>query len=224
MFEGLERLLSQKSASRGASGRDRPKGLQGNDSKTALWSVSVDMARTVFVLAGNHNARVRETALALAGRLDLPEADRILMRRLGDFNARVRATAADALALRGHRAAVPRLLALFRTNAPEAAGPLGQLAGPADIIQIAELRGHVADALVATAFGTFLRRPDVSDRLRLDVINTLAMIDGPDATVALVEYLADAAESPRRPSVVAAQRILDQRGAFDGHIDRSSRV
>ena len=66
--------------------------------------------------------------------------------------------------------------------------------------------------MLATAMGEFLKRPEVPDRLRLDVVRTVGRLPGAGATAALVEYLASVPEKDRRPSRDEAQRLIDQRG------------
>ena len=90
---------------------------------------------------------------------------------------------------------------------------LGQLISPNDVPKLAELRGSIDDAVLATALGEFLKRPNVADRLRVDVIRTLSRVPGAVATTALVEYLTTIPEKDTRASKDEAQKAVDARGA-----------
>ena len=136
----------------------------------------------------------------------------VLIERLGDSAPEVRAVAAETLAERKDARAATRLFKLVAKNDAGAAAPLGQLIKPDNVPQLAELRGRVDDAVLATALGEFLKRPEVADRLRVDVIRTLARMPGAAATTALVEYLASIPEKDNRPSRGEAQKLVDSRG------------
>ncbi len=162
--------------------------------------------------AGNLNVPVRTAAVKALGDLREAGAAELLLGRLGDSEASVRAAAAEALAARRETRAEKRLFALVARNDAGAAGPLGKLMAPDAVPRLAELRGRVDDDVLATALGELLKRPDVPDRLRLDVVSTLGRIPGAAVTTALVEYLASIPDSEQRPSKEEAQKLLDQRG------------
>jgi HEAT repeat protein len=136
-----------------------------------------------------------------------------LIERLGDAEAGVRAAAAAALADRHARAAVPRLLLLVQRNDPGAAAALGRLATPDVIPRLGELLGAVDDAVLATALGEYIKRRDVADPLRVDVLHTLDRVQGAAATAALADYLSSIPPHDDRPSRREAQRLLDGRSA-----------
>jgi hypothetical protein len=124
----------------------------------------------------------------------------------------VRAAAAEALAARKERRAEKRLFLLVARNDAGAAGPLGTIMAPDAVPRLAELHGRVDDAVLATALGEFLKRGEVPDRLRLDVVRTLGGLTDAAATAALVEYLASVPERDTRPSKEEAQKVLEQKG------------
>lgn len=172
--------------------------------------------RSIQVLtlyAGNINAKTRVAAVKALGTLPDARVVGTLLERLGDQEIEVRAAAADALALRKETRAVDRLFKLVARNDAAAAGPLGTLASPELVPQIAELKGRIDDGLLVTAFGELLKRPEVPDRLRLDVVRTVARIPGAAATTALVEYLATVPDNENRPSKDEAQKLVDARSS-----------
>jgi HEAT repeat protein len=177
-----------------------------------------DRALEVLELYAGHRAPdLRRRALKALGALRDPRlagaTTPLLLARLGDAAPKVRATAGEALAARHETKASPRLFALFKRGDAGAAGPLAGLATPDLVPQIAELAGTVDDALLATALGEYVKRDDVPDKLRVDVLRTIGGLGGADATTALVEYIASVPAKDNRPSKREAQKILDQRGS-----------
>jgi hypothetical protein len=166
----------------------------------------------VTLYAGNRNVPVRLAALKALAALRDDRVPGTLIERLGDSAPEVRKLAAEALAERKERRAVDRLFKLVARNDMGAAGPLGALMSSDDVPRLAELRGRVDDGVVATALGELVKRPDVADRLRLEVVRTLGQIPGTASTAALIEYLGSVPENDARPSREEAQKLVDQRG------------
>lgn len=169
--------------------------------------------QVLVLYSGNRTSVTRLAAVKALAALPDPRVVGTLMERLGDSDAEVRAVAATALRDRKETRAVDRLFKLVARNDAGAAAPLGTLAPPTLVPQIAELRGRVDDAVLASVFGEFIKRGDVPDRLRLDVVRTLGNLPGAAATTALVEYLAEVPEKESRPSRDEAQRLIDRRSA-----------
>jgi HEAT repeat protein len=161
--------------------------------------------------AGHHAPEVRLRAVRALGTIRDPHVVPTLLARLGDAAPGVRAAAGEALAARRERAGVARLFALVKRGDASAAAPLAALATPDLIPQVAELAGTVDDGVLATVLGEYAQRSDVPDRLRLDVIRTIARLAGAAATTALVEYVASVPAKDDRPSKREAQKLLDAR-------------
>lgn len=173
-------------------------------------------ARAVPVLAlyaGNVNEPVRLAAVKALGQINDPASTSVLIERLGDGVPAVRAAAAEALGERKEARAEKRLFLLVARNDAGAAGPLGAVIAPDSVPRLAELHGRVDDAVLATALGEFLKRRQVSDKLRLDVVRTVGRLPGPAATAALVEYMASVPDGEKRPSQAEAEKLINQRGA-----------
>ncbi len=163
------------------------------------------------VYAGNRTPDVRRRAIKALGAIKDDRAVAALLTALGDAAPDVRAAAADALAARKETKAAPRLLALVKRNDAGAAPALGQLATPDLVPQLAELQGSVDDNVVATALGEYIKREDVADGLRVDVIHTLARLSGAAATTSLIEYLSTIPAKDQRPSKREAQKVVDEK-------------
>jgi HEAT repeat protein len=162
--------------------------------------------------AGNRSPDMRRLAVKALGGVKDDRVVAPLLARLGDAAPDVRAAAADVLAAKKETRAAPRLLALVKRSDAGAAGPLGLLATPDLVPRLAELQGTVDDGVLASALGEYVKRDDVPDRLRVEVVRTIARLSGAAATTSLVEYLASVPAKEDRPSKKEAQKLLDQRG------------
>jgi HEAT repeat protein len=171
--------------------------------------------RTLPVVSGwvgNTNVPVRIAAVKALGPMADARGVDLLIERLGDPANLVRAAAAEALAARKERRAEKRLFLLVARNDGGAAGALGVVMAPESVPRLAELHGRIDDAVLASALGEFIKRSEVPDRLRLDVVRTLGGLTDAVATAALVQYLASVPERDTRPSKEEAQKLLVQRG------------
>lgn len=162
--------------------------------------------------AGNRGIEIRRHAVEAIGVFADARVVPILMDRLGDAAPEVRAAAADALATRDEKAAVPRLLALFKKNDAAAAAPLGALAPISALGELQQLQGGVSDDNLATALGEMLKRRDVPEPTRVEIVKALAGVLGASSTTALIEYVGSLPASDRRASKVQAQKVVDERG------------
>jgi HEAT repeat protein len=162
--------------------------------------------------AGNRSADLRRRAVKALAAIKDERVVPALITALGDGAPDVRAAAADALAARKETKAAPRLLALVKRNDAGAAPALGLLATPELVPQLAELQGSVDDNVVASALGEYLKRDDVSDGLRVDVVRTIGHLSGAASTTALVEYIASVPAKDDRPSKKEAQKLIDEKG------------
>jgi HEAT repeat protein len=163
--------------------------------------------------AGHRAPDVRRRALKALGSVNDPRATAILLERLGDAAPDVRAAAAEALAARHEGKAAKRMFALLAMGDAGVAGPLAALATPDLIPRIAELSGTIDDGVVADALGDYVKRADVPDKLRIDVLRTIGGLSGAVATTALVDYIASVPAKEDRPSKKEAQKLVEQRGA-----------
>jgi len=162
--------------------------------------------------AGNHSPDLRRRSVKALAAIKDERVVPALMTALGDGAPDVRAAAADALAARKETKAAPRLLALVKRNDAGAAPALGLLATPELVPQLAELQGSVDDNVVASALGEYIKREDVADGLRVDVVRTIGHLSGAAATTALVEYIASVPAKDDRPSKKEAQKLVDEKG------------
>jgi HEAT repeat protein len=163
--------------------------------------------------SGHRAPDIRRRAIKALGAVNDPRATTALLDRLGDAASDVRAAAAQALAGRHEGKAAHRMFALLAMGDAGVAGPLAALATPDMVPRIAELNGTIDDGIIADALGDYVKRPDVPDRLRIDVLRTIGGLSGAVATTALVDYVASVPAKEDRASKKEAQKLLDQRGA-----------
>jgi hypothetical protein len=162
---------------------------------------------------GHRAPDVRRRAIKALGAVNDPRATPPLLDRLGDAASDVRAAAAEALASRHEGKAARRMFALLAMGDAGVAGPLAALATPDMVPRIAELAGTIDDGVVADALGDYVKRSDVPEKLRIDVLRTIGGLSGAVATTALVDYIASVPAKEDRASKKEAQKLLDQRGA-----------
>jgi HEAT repeat protein len=162
--------------------------------------------------AGHRAPDIRRRAVKALANVPEPRVNATLLERLGDAAPDVRAAAADALAARGDGKAVPRLFALVSRGDAGVAPALAALATPDIVPRVAELAGTVDEEIVANVLGEYVKRGDVPEKLRIDVLRTIGHLSGAVATTALADYLASVPAKDDRPSKREAQKLLDQRG------------
>ncbi len=169
--------------------------------------------------ARSRNIEVRKKAIVALSELPLEKSTDVLIGALSDSIEEVRGVAALALGKRKAAKAEKPLMRLFDKGDKAAATALGQL-GSADLArQMTEKIGTLPDAQVAAFIGEMLKRSDLGpDSFKLDLVRGLGRVPGVEATTALLTYsTVPGAAGPKGkpaappPSVVEAQKILDQR-------------
>lgn len=166
-----------------------------------------------------HFARYRRQAIrvaavaALAKLTDDKRVVPILIDALGDSSPMVRAKAARVLGERKERRAERPLFLLLTKGDKSAAKPLGVVGGTNTAIRLSELIDDLPPSVLATTFGTMLKRKDFGpDPLRNNVVKTLCKVPGADSTAALVEYIASVPGKEKRLSVKTAKKCIEKRG------------
>ena len=162
---------------------------------------------------GHHAPEIRQRAVKALGTIKDARVVPTLLARLGDAAPGVRAAAGEALAARHEPTATPAAVRAGQARRRGRRQPAGRARDarpdPADRgagRQRRRRRGRDDAGRLRTA----RRRPD---RLRLDVVRTIAKLGGAAATTALVEYIASVPAKDDRPSKREAQKLLDEREA-----------
>jgi HEAT repeat protein len=168
--------------------------------------------RLIRHFAGYRRANVRVAAIDALRGINDRRIVPILINALSDSSPMVRARAARSLGERKERRAERPLFRLLKRGDKSAAEPLGIVGGVETAKQLAELIGDLPNSSLAIALGTILKRKDFGpDPLRVEVVKALSKIPGPDATAALVEYIASVPEKEIRLSKKIAEGRLEAR-------------
>lgn len=165
-----------------------------------------------LVRYANHiNPTVRNAAITALAQYPDPAATKVIVERLGDQVAVVRAAAAAAAAKGKIKKAVEPLLVLLSRGEEPAARALAAMADVTLAARIADQLGKVPAESLALTLGAILLRPDFGpDTARVEVVRAIGKIEDKAAVTALQDYLAN---SPKKPTTsrTEAQMIVDAR-------------
>ena len=109
---------------------------------------------------------------------------------LRDSDSQVRSTAALALGKRGKAASVPILFLAFDRGVTDSAISIGQLGTPADAKRLAGYLGRSDVRILLPGFDEFLRRADFPAASKLEILNQLFELAGPEVRRFAVAYKA----------------------------------
>lgn len=125
--------------------------------------------------------------------LDAYEDDKVataLTGALRDSDREVRSTAALALGKHGSESTVPILFKALERGVHEAAISIGQLGGEKDAEQLSAQLGKLDINVLLPGFDEFLRREDFPKKGKLEILNDLFELAGPDVRRFAVAYKA----------------------------------
>lgn len=138
----------------------------------------------------------RRAYRALAAIEDRRVAD-LLEAGLRDSDREVRAACALALGNIGSRDSVEVLFRAFDRGVIEAATAIGQLGGTTTLERFTTHLGHAPLSVMLAGYEHYLRRTDIGDDAKIDVVNRLGEIAGPQVREFLRSYLATFTERDR---------------------------
>lgn len=138
----------------------------------------------------------RRAYRALAAIEDRRIAD-LLEAGLRDSDREVRASCALALGTTGSRASVEILFRAFDRGVIEAATAIGQVGAQSTIERFTEHLGHAPLSVMLAGYDQYLRRTDISDETKIDVVNRLGEIAGRQVREFLSSYLGTFSERDR---------------------------
>ena len=151
---------------------------------------------TVFTHHRRVGARRRayEALAAIDDRRVIP----ILETGLSDSERTVRATAALALGEKGARQSLDILFRAFERGVVEAAIAIGKLGGEQHVERFTEHLGQRPLAIMLSGYHEFLRRDDISNEVKSEIVGRLGEVSGPMVKRFLQEYLGTFPEPSRR--------------------------
>jgi HEAT repeat protein len=115
---------------------------------------------------------------------------RALENALRDSNAEIRSTAALALSKQSDIESVPILFRAFERGVEDAAISIGQLGNEQHALRLATYLGKADIKILLPGFDEFLRRSDVPNKAKLEILNQLFELAGPDVRRFAVAYRA----------------------------------
>jgi hypothetical protein len=110
--------------------------------------------------------------------------------RLRDSDAEVRNTAALLLGKHGGAASVPILFQAFDRGVRDAVIAIGQIGSAADAARLTQYLGKVDVAMLLPGFEQFLARPNLPEKAKLSLLESLFELAGPDVRRVAVAYKA----------------------------------
>jgi hypothetical protein len=119
-----------------------------------------------------------------------PRVARALEKALSDSSPDIRSTAALALSKQGDIESVPLLFQAFERGVDDAAISIGQLGNDQHALRLATYLGKTDINVLLPGFDEFLRRTDVPKKAKLEILNQLFELAGPDVRRFAVAYKA----------------------------------
>jgi HEAT repeat protein len=119
-----------------------------------------------------------------------PRVARALENALRDSDAEIRSTAALALSKQGDIRSVPILFQAFERGVDDAAISIGQLGNDRHALRLATYLGKTDIKILLPGFDEFLRRPAIPKKAKLEILNQLFELAGPDVRRFAVAYRA----------------------------------
>lgn len=137
----------------------------------------------------HRRARARRLAYqGLAAIEDRRVAD-LVAHGLSDSDRSVRGTCARALGEMGAGGTVDTLFLAFDRGVVEAAISIGKLGNRASVARFTEHLGEAPLSVMLSGYGEYVRRDDIPDAVKIDIIGRLGEISGPMVRVFLQRYL-----------------------------------
>ena len=154
---------------------------------------SVRHGDAVPVLLKYLNHRRSDARIAAITALTNYEGDKVtrgLESALADSDRQVRSSAALALGKRGDSRAVPILFLAFERGVSEAAIAIGQLGSVEDSKRLTHYLGKEGIRIMLSGFDEFLKRDDFPEEAKLNILNRLFDLAGPEVWRFAVTYKA----------------------------------
>ena len=147
----------------------------------ALAGIPGDKAVPVLLEYLNHRRPdARSAAIMALENKNGDEVNRALENALRDSDRQVRATAALTLSARGDSKSVPILFEAFDRDVPEAAIAIGRLGTEDDAKRLTRYLGQEDIKVLLAGFEEFLKRPAFPESAKLNILNRLFDLAGPE--------------------------------------------
>jgi HEAT repeat protein len=151
---------------------------------------SKDSIDTLIEYLRHRRADARIAALFALEKHKEEKVTQAIEQALRDSDRQVRATAALALGKRGDAKSVPVLFLAFERGVTDAAIAIGQLGSPDDAKRLATHLGRADIKIMLAGFEEFLRRESFPEEAKLNILNRLFDLAGPEVWRFAVTYKA----------------------------------
>lgn len=181
----------------------------------ALRAIAHPSALEVLVeLTQHRRPRARRLAYQALAAIEDRRVPELVEAGLRDSDRNVRAIAARELGEIGARRSVDTLFVAFERGLVEAAGPIGKLGDRQSIERFTEHLGQVPLSVMLAGYHAYLRRDDIPDPVKIQIVERLREVSGPMVRQFLQRYLdtfpssGRASRSPVRNEVIETLRII----------------
>ncbi|HEY8431051.1 MAG TPA: HEAT repeat domain-containing protein [Sandaracinaceae bacterium] len=157
---------------------------------TALRGLAHPSAIDVLVEFTHHRrARARRLAYQALAAIHDNRVPALLEQGLRDSDRNIRAATARALGDIGARGSVDTLFVAFERGVVEAAISIGKLGDRRSVARFNEHLGRVPLSVMLSGYHEYLRRNDIPDEVKIDIIGRLGEVSGPMVRSFLQRYL-----------------------------------
>lgn len=137
----------------------------------------------------HRRARARRLAYQALAAIEDRRVPSLLEQGLRDSDRNVRAAVARDLGEIGARQSVDTLFVAFDRGVVEAAIAIGKLGNRQSLGRFNEHLGRMPLSVMLSGYGEYLRRSDIPDDVKIDVVNRLGEVSGPMVRSFLQRYL-----------------------------------
>lgn len=185
---------------------------------TALRGLAHPSAIDVLVEFTHHRrARARRLAYQALAAIDDRRVPELLEQGLRDSDRNIRAAAARALGEIGARRSVETLFLAFDRGVVEAAIAIGKLGNRGTVEQFTEHLGRMPLSVMLSGYHEYVRRDDIPDEVKIDIINRLGEVSGPMVRQFLQRYLDTFPTRGRASRSRLRQVVVDTLRRIPGH-------
>ncbi|GAB5548439.1 MAG: HEAT repeat domain-containing protein [Sandaracinaceae bacterium] len=184
----------------------------------ALGGLAHPSAIDVLVEFTHHRrARARRLAYAAIASTDDRRRPALLEQGLRDSDRNVRASAARALGEIGADRSLDTLFLAFDRGVVEAAIAIGKLGNRQHIERFNGYLGNVPLSVMLSGYSEMVRRNDVADEVKIDIVNRLGEVSGPMVRVFMQRYLDTFPTRGRASRSRVRQIVIDTLRRIPGH-------
>lgn len=184
----------------------------------ALRGLAHPSAIEVLVEFTHHRrARARRLAYQALADIDDRRVPSLLEQGLRDSDRSIRAQVARSLGEIGARSSVDTLFLAFDRGVVEAAIAIGKLGDRASVDRFNGHLGHMPLSVMLSGYSEYVRRDDIPEAVKLDIVGRLGEVSGPLVRQFLQRYLDTFPSGRRGAQSRLRQVVIDTLRLIPGH-------